>query len=76
MIDGSEDGDDDCRKSGLTASSCHQAVAGEGCKKADSWRTSRCRNPYLRPCLRFLQDSGEMVVTVREELDGVIKGIS
>ena len=36
MIDGGEDGDDDCRNGGLTASFYHPAAAEEGCKKADS----------------------------------------
>lgn len=75
MIDGVEEGDDDCKNGELTASSYHRAVAVEGCERADSWDTSRCRNPCLRPCLEFLKDSGEVVVTGREELDWVIKGI-
>jgi len=74
MIDGGEDGDDDCRNSGLTTSSYHPVVAAGCCKWADWWR-SQCRNPCLRPCPMFLQDSGEVVVTGKEELDWVIKGI-
>ena len=74
-IDGGEDSDDDCRESGLTTSSYHRAAAAEGYRRADSWRTSQCRNPCLRPCLTFLKDSGKVVVVGREELDWVIKGI-
>ena len=73
---GGEDGDDDCRNSGLTASSYHHSAAEEGCMRAGSWRTSQCRNPCLRPCLTFLKDSGKVIVVGREELDWVIKGIS
>ena len=76
MVDCGGDGDDDFRNGGLTASSYHQAAAGEGYRRGGSWRTSHCRNPCLRPCLMLLQDPGEMVVTGREELNWVIKGIS
>lgn len=76
MADGGEDGDDDYRKSGLTASSYHPAAAEGDCKEVGSWRTSRCQNPCLRPCLVFLQDPGEMGAAGREELDCAIKGIS
>jgi len=76
MIDDGEDSDDDWKNSGLTASSYHCAAAVEGCKRADSWRMSYCRNPCLRPCLMFSKDSGEVVVTGREELEWVVKGIS
>jgi hypothetical protein len=73
-IAGDGESDDDGRNSGLTASSCHPAAEAD-CKRAGSWRTSRCRNPCLRPCLLLLQDSGEVVVTGREELNRVAEGI-
>ena len=76
MIDDGKNSDDDRKNSGLTASSYHRAPAVEGCKRPDSWRMSYCRNPYLRPCLVFSKDSGEVVVTGREELGWVVKGIS
>jgi len=75
MVDCGDEGDDDFRNGGLTASSYRRAAAGEDCKRDCSWR-SQCRNPCLRPCLMLLQDPGEMVVTDREELNWVIKGIS
>ena len=76
MVGCGGDGDDDFRDDGLTASSYHHVAAGKGCKRVGSWRTSQCRNPCLHPCLMLLRDSGEMVVTGREELNWVIKGIS
>jgi len=75
MVDCGDEGDDDFGKGVLTASSYRLAVAGEGCKRDCSWRTSQCRNPCLRPCLMLPQDPGEMVVTEREDLNWVIKGI-
>jgi len=75
MIDGGEDGDDDCRNGGLTTSSYHPVAAVGCCKWVGSWRRSHCQNPCLRPCPMSLQVSGELVVTGKEELDWVIKGI-
>lgn len=67
---GSDEGSgDDCRNSELTTSSCHPAAAKGGCKRVDSWKTSRCRNPCLHPCLRPLRGSGGMEVMGREEPD-------
>lgn len=74
-IDDGEESDDDCKNSGLTTSFDHRVVAGEGCERTDSWRTSQHRNPCLRPCLMFLKNSGEVVVLSGEELDWVIEGI-
>jgi hypothetical protein len=69
MIDDDGNSDDDWRNSELTTSSYYRATAAEGCKRPDSWRMSRCRNPCLRPCLIFSKDSEEVVVTGREELE-------
>ena len=71
-----EESDDDCRGSELTASSCHPAAVEVDCKRDCSWRTSRCRNPCLRPCQALLYDSEGVVVAGRGELDWVIKGVS
>lgn len=74
-IDDGEDGGDDWRNGGLTTSSYHRAAVAGGCKRTDSWRMSRYRNPCLRPCLMPSKDFGEVVVTGREELEWMIKGI-
>lgn len=75
-FDDGEDSDDDCRSSGLTASFFHRATAPEGCERADSRKTSLCRNPCLHPYLMFLEVPEEVVATSGEELDWVIQGIS
>lgn len=54
-ITGGEGSYDDCKNGGLTTSSFHPAVVEAGCKRADSWRMSRRRNPCLRPCCKILK---------------------
>jgi len=76
MIDGGEESDDDCKDGELTAFSYHRAAAVGSCRMTGSWNLCQCRNPCLRPCLMLLKDSGEVVVTGKEEPDWVIKGIS
>jgi len=51
-------------------------MAAKGYERTNSWRINQYQNPCLRRYLIPLKDSGEVVVTGREELEWMIKGIS